>query len=375
MPRLSYQPLPIGIDVDTDVVRLVQLEITAMGGAPASCRVAATASETIVGDGPSAVWTAARRAMATHRFVDTTVVACLPRDVVHVRSVRVAGNVDDTLDARVLDAAAPLFPFPIDDARIQIVSAGPVRDGDKATCEAVVLAVRHEDVDAFLLPLHEAGLRVAALDAPLTALFRGIDRFTGDWAADDTRFVVELGRQQSRVAIATGREIRFYKTIDSGIAQLAKAVSRKLGISISDADALRRRLIDRPADASTDDPVRQAVFDATRGVAEQFARELVLCQRYYSVMFRGRPPRRLELAGASANDPSLHRIFSSMLGLEAVTLQPPAGVESSLVGLSDGSWGAAFGAALKFAPNMAPPAPASEDTSAEPVTEPEVAGA
>ena len=362
MPRFTSHPLPIGLDVDADVVRLIQLRVQAAATSAAACTVQAAATEPVTG---GEIGVAVRRALATHRFNGLDVVACLPREVMHVRSVRVAGPVDDAFDGRVLDAAAAQFPFPIDTARVQVLSAGPVRDGDRNTCEAIVLAVRHDDIDAFLLPLHDAGLRVKALDCPLTALFRGIDRFGGDAGDDEMRFIVELGRQQSHVIIATGRDIQFYKTIDSGTAQLARAVSRKLGITIADAEALRRRLIARPADAAANDPVRQAVFDATRGVAEQFARELVLCQRYYSVMFRGRPARTLELAGASASDASLHRIFSAMLGLEAVTLRPPLTIDTTGYDIADGSWAAAFGAALKFAPAM-PVASASAEI-AEPV--------
>ena len=57
------------------------------------------------------------------------------------------------------------------------------------------------------------------------------------------------------------------------------AVSRKLGITPEEAEALRRRLVEagEPADAAARrDPVRQAVFDATREPMEERPRDLAL---------------------------------------------------------------------------------------------------
>lgn len=348
MPRFSLQTSPIGLEVDNGAVRLVQLEFRPHLSPP--CAVWASAVEPLQSaDDLSA---AIRRALAGGHFKGRQVVACLPREHVQVRSIRVAGPIDDTTEARVLEAVAPLLPFAGDAMRVQVLSTASVRDGDKTTCETVVMSVANGDVDGFLLPLHDAGLHVLALDSSVTAICRGIDRFADFAAADETRFVVELSRQQSHVIIACGGEIRFFKPIELGISHLTRAVARKLNITTDDAEALRRRLIEQTSEHSDADPVRQAVFDATRAVAEQLAHELVLCQRYYSVMFRGRPPRRLELAGPGANDPSLHRIFQSTLGLETRALAYSIDGGGTNESIAHGSWATAVGAALRFAPAM-----------------------
>ena len=65
------------------------------------------------------------------------------------------------------------------------------------------------------------------------------------------------------------------------------------------------------------DPVRQAVFDATRSIMEDLAREISLCLRYYSVTFRGHRPNRVRLVGGEANDPQLQSILNTALPIPA----------------------------------------------------------
>src|SRR5690606_35984685 len=118
--------------------------------------------------------------------------------------------------------------------------------------------------------------------------------------------IVDIGYRRSQVVIGRGREINFIKSIDLGGLHLTESVSRKLGISLDEARALRRRLSETPgADGAAErsrDPVRQAVFDATRAVVDELSRELSLCLRYYSVTFRGHRPNKVRIVGGEACD-------------------------------------------------------------------------
>src|SRR5439155_3053917 len=121
----------------------------------------------------------------------------------------------------------------------------------------------------------------------------------------EVHVLVDIGARRSQVVIGRGREISFMKGIDIGSSHLHDAISRKLEITTEEARGLRRRLIeggeaevvDAPADASSAkrDPVRQAVFDATRSTMEELSREIALCLRYYSVTFRGQRPNKVRL--------------------------------------------------------------------------------
>src|SRR5207248_1233550 len=164
---------------------------------------------------------------------------------------------------------------------------------------------------------------------------------------------VDVGLASTQVVIGKGREISFLKTIEIGGMQFQEAISRKLSISIEEAQALRRRLAetaDSPAEKK--DPVRQAVFDATRSIMEQLGRELSLCLRYQSVTFRGQRPTRLRLMGGEGADTHLQEILNSILTIPIEAPRPLYSIDSSkLKSLQRqqamGEWALVLGLALR----------------------------
>jgi type IV pilus assembly protein PilM len=155
--------------------------------------------------------------------------------------------------------------------------------------------------------------------------------------------------------------------MEIGSMRFHQAIATKLGISLAEARALRRRLLEGPetpeGEASAEappqvpatsqrDPVRQAVFDATRSAMEQLARELSLCVRYQSVTFRGHRPTRVRLLGPEANDPHLQTILHSVLNIRVEAGRPLFNVDASRMREQDrrgtaSEWATALGLALK----------------------------
>jgi len=162
--------------------------------------------------------------------------------------------------------------------------------------------------------------------------------------------------------IGRGRAISFFKPIDIGGQHLDGDISRKLGITLDEARSLRRRLIDtantgagQSSASPKRDPVRQAVYDATRSIIEDLAREISLCLRYYSVTFRGQRPARVRLLGGEACDPHLQSILNANLPVPVEPLRPLSHVNTSRMKQSDrrgclSEWAVALGLGLKLTP-------------------------
>jgi Tfp pilus assembly PilM family ATPase len=182
--------------------------------------------------------------------------------------------------------------------------------------------------------------------------------------------LADIGTMRSQVVIGRGREINFLKQIEIGSHQMHEAISRKLGMTVDEARALRRRLIEQaPGPTSAEllrsDSVRQAVFDATRSTMEELGREIALCLRYYSVTFRGQRPGKLRLLGGEAADPLLLGVLNAALGIPVEAGRPLFSVDTSRLEPSDrigfmSEWATAFGLALKrttgqFAPRDGKP--------------------
>src|SRR5690606_22711185 len=198
----------------------------------------------------------------------------LPPAMLHVKNLRLPLMPHAELADAVQFEARNALPFSPDEAVLRHIPAGEVRQGAEMLQEVILVAARQAEVDQYVEHLHAAGLVVDSLDIEPCALFRTVDRYIR--RRDDEQLVhvlVEITARRSQVVIGRGRDIHFVKTIDVGGRDLQDAVARKLGIGLKEAAALRVRLADEGGDAG-DDPVRQAVYDATRAVAEQLGREI-----------------------------------------------------------------------------------------------------
>jgi type IV pilus assembly protein PilM len=353
------QVQPIGLDIGHDSIKMLQLE--RVGD---SLSVMAAARQSL----PPEVRTQPQQRMALAadlvkqmfrqgNFHGYGVVACLPRDILHVKNLRVPQMPVSELPAVVRYEAKNILPFDPVDAQLQFLPAGEVRQGTEIRQELIVMAARNEDISVFLESLQRCGATVEALDVEACALYRTIDRFIRRREDEQEVYVlVEVGQQRTQVVIGKGREISFIKVIELGAKHLHEAVSRKLGITVEEAQALRRRLTDpveAPEASGRRDPVRQAAFDATRSVMEELGREISLCLRYYSVTFRGHRPTKLRLLGGEAGDPQLQSLLNAAMTIPVEVGRPLFSVDTSRIKPADrrgamAEWATALGLGLKL---------------------------
>jgi type IV pilus assembly protein PilM len=387
MIRLTRsQVQPIGLDVGSDSVKMLQLEtigqtlaVVAAARQPLPPAAREEKPELRV---PLAV-DLIRQMFRGGRFSGRRVVVALPREMLHVKNLRMPLIPQHELAAAVKFEAKNIFPFDTDKAHIQILPAGEVRQGIDVRQEVIVLAAKQDDVNGFLEQMHRCGAGVESIDVEAAALYRSQERFIRRREDEqDVHVLVDVGCHRSQVVIGRGREISFMKSVEIGSAAFHDAVSKKLGITMDEARGLRRRLIEAaPGPASAEllkkDSVRQAVFDATRSTMETLGREIALCLRYYSVAFRGQRPNKVRVLGGEAADPLLLGVLNAALAIPVEAGRPLFSVDTSNMDAVDrmgfgSEWAAAFGLSLKlttgpFAPRdgkprdpSAPVAPAAE---------------
>jgi Tfp pilus assembly PilM family ATPase len=282
-----------------------------------------------------------REALRDHPFRGRRIVAALPRELLHVRNLRVTAPPGQSVAEAVRAQDSSIVHF---------IAAGEVGNQPHQH-EIIALAAKNGDAGSFVQSLDAAGLELAALDAEPCALYRTVGRFVRRCEdQEDVHALVDIGYQGSRVLIGKGRELRFIRSIPIGGRKLQEAVSRTLGISPVEAQALRRRL-----GADDREAVRHAACDATRAPMEELARQIELCLRYDCVTFRGQRPTRLRLAGGEASDPQLISIFNRLLPIPALTMRPLLSVNTSRMPPLEGAlcgWALAMGLALRFVPEL-----------------------
>ena len=84
------------------------------------------------------------------------VVVALPREMLHVKNLRMPLIPQHELAAAVRFEAKNIFAFDTDKAHVQILPAGEVRQGLDVRQEIIVLAARPEDVNGYREPLQRS---------------------------------------------------------------------------------------------------------------------------------------------------------------------------------------------------------------------------
>jgi type IV pilus assembly protein PilM len=193
---------------------------------------------------------------------------------------------------------------------------------------------------------------------------------------------VDVGARFTTVVFGRGENISFVKLIPIGGESFNKQIAAKLGISISEAQMLRAKLrTDRgirsasarrtlgnesvSQDAADDTQAgpenqtaldastRQTIVDAINSVAEQLAREISLCFRYYTVTFRGKRVERAIFSGGEAYETILLNVLRRQLAVEIQVAQPLKGFNMEHVNFAGCrremhcEWAVAVGLSLK----------------------------
>jgi type IV pilus assembly protein PilM len=355
------QPLPIGLDVGSESIKLIQLALTPAGPAVLGA-VRARVPDDAKADPDRRVAFAGdtlRAALRHGGFRGRRVVAALPKDVVHYKTHRLPPMppADLTMAARI--DARDLFRFDPDSADVQCLDAGEVRQGEDRRREVILVAAGKQYVNDLVRTLHAAGARVASLEIEPCAVRRAVGRL-GPADGPEPLMLLDVGASQSRLLICKGEHVRVVKVIDVGADHLRSAVSRKLGLSAAEAEQLRRRTAAGAAAGKPADGVRQVLHDATRHAVETLARGVLVCLRYHAVTVRGPAPRRLGLVGGGAEDAQVRSILATTLSIPAEPLDLFPGIDTAAIAAADrtsalGEWAVALGLALKGVPPSATP--------------------
>ena len=381
----SRSLLPIGLDIGHNSVKMIQL---VMNGGQISVLAAdkVRIDRSIDGDGEkrkSFVISAIKQMLAKGKFRGRNVVSCLPNDRLKITSLRLAEAEDEKIEQALRKEVAQRFGLDPDKDAINYVLAGNVRQGDEIKNELILFAADDETIKSHIGMLEEAQLRPVGIDTIPCALFRSFDRsLRRQEDREQTVVFVDVGSRFTTVVFGRGGEISFVKQIPIGGEKFNREIAARLGISINEAETLRGKLrMERsasderglwaPASGATeqgggvpisqggqngvllDASTRQVMVDAIGVVAEELAREISLCFRYYTVTFRGKRVERAVFAGGEAYENILLNVLRRQLTVEIEVAQPLKGFDMMNINFDSDrrgllcEWAVAVGLSLK----------------------------
>lgn len=333
---------PVGLEISGSGVKLLQVVPRADGRlavlmarrplppAPRSSRHSSPAGDLALGFRRAAE--AARQLLADGPVFGNRVIAALPGELIHLRTIRISASPGQgsPTDDQIRREANGLFPFDLCDARLQSIYAGLAHHGPELRHEVFAAASPAGQIDRFLAELERVGLQVDCIDLAPCAVYRAIEWNGMDRSA--LHAIVDVDDDLTRVTIGQGSQIRLIREIPIGADRFRAAISQRLAMAPQEAGQLRRRLIQSIQEPPTDrEPVPMAVWRACRATVESLASEVGLCFRYHRVAFRGPQPKRVAVAGPEAADLQLRAAIASATGLHVSPAGPLDGLDLSRV--------------------------------------------
>jgi type IV pilus assembly protein PilM len=367
---------PIGLDIGHSSVKMIQL---AMNGGQVSVVAAGKAriDADINGDEQarrSFVVSAIKRMLAEGGFRGRNVISCLPNDKLKITSLRLAETETEQIEQALRKEAVQRFGLDPEKDAIHYMVAGDVQQGDEIKNELILFAADNETIKSHIEMLEEAQLRPVAIDTVPCALFRSFERsLRRQEDRERTLVFVDVGSRFTTVVFGRGGEISFVKQIPLGGEKFNQEIAAKLAIDITESQMLRDKLraektfrapdsdavaqCSDNSDQKFDAATRQVIVDAISAVAEELAKEISLCLRYYTVTFRGKRVERAVFAGGEAYENILLNVLRRQLTVEIEVAQPLRGFDLSSEGANvnlDGDrrgmlceWAVAVGLGLK----------------------------
>ena len=356
--------LPIAVDIGGSRVRMLQLtrlddcwRATAAGSEALNTTAAAGTPEW-----RDALAEAIKAVVSRASFHGSQCAVAMPDMAVQYKNVRMPKMPADEMAQAIAFEARDRLGIAEGDAMIQHVSAGEVMQGEERRQEMIAMAIGDDAMQMLLAALDTAGLTPVSIETTPTALTRCFARFCEE---DDeaVRVFIDTGDSGTKVQIARGTQITFYKRIDIGARELNEAVAKQLELSTDEAAKLRRRQTTEGGEGAAEDEklfgsarrqnVDRAVFEAARPLLQELAKEIGLCMRYYAVTFRGKRPEQVVLSGGEAGDTQFASILAEQLDLPVDAADPFDSIDvdgTELVNNRAGAladWSVAVGLALR----------------------------
>jgi type IV pilus assembly protein PilM len=370
---------PIGLDIGTSSIKMVQLAVN-------NSHIKLLAADVVHFDPEFGadekaredfIVSAVKKMRIEAGFRGKNVVTCLPNDKVMITSLRLTEPEGVEIERALRKEAVQRFGLDPSQDCINYVRAGDVSIGEQLRTELILFAVANSTIKNNIEMIERTGLVPVGIDVVPCALFRSFERsLRRQEDKEKTVVFIDVGSQHTTVVFGRGGEISFVKQIPIAGDRFNKEVSEKLVVSVSEAQMLRASLQkEKSTQAETseaaangraeqnglqaadgvgiDASTRQGMVDAISAVAEQLAREISLCFRYYTVTFRGKRIESANITGGGSNETILLNVLRRHLTVDVVQAQPFRGFDMSQGDFETcrrglyGEWAVAVGLALK----------------------------
>jgi len=308
--------LPIGLDLGTTAVRMVQFrqnqgsyDLVAAGSADIPEESQADFQSRL-----SFCVSAIKGILKDNPFSGRECVMSLPAEATFVQHVKIPRTPAENVHSAVLGEIQGKLPFPAAGAEIRHIVAGEVVGDGEPRQEVIVVATARETVMASLAMARKAGLDISGVNIESCAIVECFGRLFRR-AGDQNRGImfVDIGHASTQVVLSHGSKMVFARNVNVAGLSFDQSLSEQLGITLDEAAEIRKQLA-----AQDNNDVRvQELRACLSEVIDALAGELTQCLLYHESIFRTLSIERVIFLGGTAMDRHLCQSIAQRLNLPA----------------------------------------------------------
>lgn len=219
-------------------------------------------------------------------------------------------NSSDLLGA-VMNEASRTIPMKIDDLYVDFQLGVELEDQMQ---EIQLVATPRDIVDSYMVLAGVLGLEVAAIETNIAAVSRIVTHAEGD---NIITMIIDLGSTAADLSIYDGVTVRITGTADCGSENITSLISKKLGVSLSQAHTIKTRYGIEPSKK------QQEILEAIKPELDKLISEIRKMIRYYNE--RSDESARLGqiiVLGGGANLPGLSTYITDQIRIPSRLCDP-----------------------------------------------------
>lgn len=303
----------IGLDIGTSSIKAVELT----GGKKPQLMVFADASMpavTLASESEEDLKTIASsldKFISESGFTTRDVVVALPESQVFTRVVPMPEMTEKELSGAVEWEAGQYIPVPLDEVYVshQILKDHRVQknDGSKGKVNVLLIAAPKIVVDKYVRTLKYAGLEAIAVETETTAVARSL---VGSTAQQYPTLLINIGASTTDLAIVSGGDLRFTRSISTGGTALARAISQSLGFEFQQAEEYKKTY------GLEESHLEGKVMEAIKPVFDILINEIKRSIAFYVSHYEDKALKNVILCGGTASLPGIIVYLAAILDLE-----------------------------------------------------------
>jgi len=297
---------PAGIDIGSSSIKLVELQ--EKNGKLELLKCSANA---ICGDD---VKTGLKDLLALSKPLSKRVNVSLSGPSVIVRYIEMPPMKKEELKSAIKFEGGKYIPFGINEAILDCAMLDKSPSGDAS--RVLLVAAKRDKVNSYLEMFKEIGMDISSIDVDSVAVLNAFQRSGLEAKQEGACAMINIGYRFSNMNIIMKGQPYFTRDILSGGADITSKIKELFGVSLDDAEALKRNPGDKKAE----------VGGAIMPVLEKFISEIQMSFDYFEAQF-GKNVGRLYISGGTAYLFNIMGLLKERLEIEVALWNPFEGIK------------------------------------------------